>query len=191
MAVADCGRAELRQARRRAWHVARVALPVAYPDVLVRAVLGQPLSGVRGHHLRNRDSRRVAAARDRQRLVRLSGREGLARAAGPPTDVRRIGGPPSGTREGRLHAGPQSDVACVGYGAGVRGVAVLPAAGQVPVASLMPTISSSRSLRSRLPGTFAVAPPAGAVSVSFNVPVISTRFPTNVAARPSFGPVSS
>src|SRR5262245_5779906 len=90
MAVADRGDPELCQAIRRAGHLARVALPLADSDVLVRAAVGQPVSAVCGRDLRDRYSDRLAAVGDRQPLVHLPNRARLARPQGPAADVRRI-----------------------------------------------------------------------------------------------------
>src|SRR5262245_39769857 len=90
MAVADRGDPELRETCRRPRHMARVTFPLADSNVLVRAALGQPLPGIRGRDAWNRYSRRVAAAGDCQRLVRLPGRARLARAPGSAADVRCV-----------------------------------------------------------------------------------------------------
>src|SRR5687767_1418459 len=88
MALAHCGRPELRQAERGAWHLARVALSVADTHLLVRAALDLTVPGIRRPDTRHRDPDRVAADCDRQPLVHLSDRARLAGAARRAPDAR-------------------------------------------------------------------------------------------------------
>src|SRR5881628_2505295 len=88
LAVDHRRRPELREARRGARDVARVALPLADPHVLVGPALGRALPGLRRADARRRLIDRLAPADDRRVLVHLSDREGLAPAGRSPADGR-------------------------------------------------------------------------------------------------------
>src|SRR5262249_57417179 len=85
--------------RRGARDVARIALRLADPHVLVGPALGRALPGVRGADARRRAPDRVAAADDRRVLVHLPDREGLAPAGRSPA-AQRVSGMASTRRAG-------------------------------------------------------------------------------------------
>src|SRR5439155_25606709 len=85
---------QLRKAERGARHVARVALPLADPHLLVRRALGRAVRAVRHRHARHRHLHRVDSARRRRPLVHLPHRHRLAPSAGSPGYV--LGGPRNG-----------------------------------------------------------------------------------------------
>src|SRR5438132_3901031 len=79
---------ELREAGRGTRHVARVALPLADPHVLVGPSVGRALPGLRGGHARYRLAHRLAPAHGRRALVHLPPCERMAQAGRSPSDVR-------------------------------------------------------------------------------------------------------
>src|SRR5213593_3682052 len=79
---------ELREAERGARDVARVALPLADPHVLVGPSVGRALPGLCRGHARRRLARRLAPAHGRRALVHLPRGERLAQADRSPSDVR-------------------------------------------------------------------------------------------------------
>src|SRR5262249_24369718 len=83
--------------RRGARDVARIALRLADPHVLVGPALGRALPGVRGADARRRALDRMAAADDRRVLVHLPDREGLAPDGRSPA-AQRVSGMASARR---------------------------------------------------------------------------------------------
>ena len=87
---------------RRSRHLARVALPLADSDVLVRPAVGVALPGVRRRHARHRPARRLAADAAGRSVVHLPDRPRLAGAERQPArctmnvasglETRRLGG---------------------------------------------------------------------------------------------------
>ena len=79
---------QLRETQRGPRHLARVALSLADPHLLVRGAVGGPVRPSRGPHARHRHRRRLAAARHRHHLAAVPGRARMGAAGRPAADVR-------------------------------------------------------------------------------------------------------
>src|SRR5262249_14741953 len=75
------------EARRGPRHLARIALPMADPDILVRAAVDRPLRPLYHQHVRYRDPRGLVPDDARWALVHLPDRPRLARAQRRTSDV--------------------------------------------------------------------------------------------------------